>query len=151
MVNVVRSFAILLVLAAAPYAAVAATTVTAVHATSTGAGSKSLDSASRQFADLLQSLPYDRFETIAEKQVALSATGETRVTINARYTLRFTDTRIQPNGHLKSTVRVYGIPRNSREPVEVLEMKVRLAPDKPVMIRGLRMPEGEIILFLNLS
>lgn len=150
MVSVVRSLIFFLAVAAAPMAQ-SATTVTAIHATETRADSKSYDEASRPFQDLLDSLEYDRFETFAQKRVELATGSETRVSVNARYTLSFTKTEVQPDGHLKSTVRVFGVPRNSREPVEILEMTVRLAKDKPVMIRGLRMDEGEIVVFLNLD
>lgn len=135
----------------APLAQAAETTITAIHATGTGATNKSYDDGSRHFRHLLVSLDYNRFETVASKHVDLSPGGKLRVEINSRYSLSFSGTELQSDGHVKTVVRVFGVPRQAREPVEVLEVNVRLAPDKPIMIRGLRMDEGEIVLFLNLD
>lgn len=150
MVTRLQSVAVILTVALAPLAH-AATTVTAVHASNTGAATKSFDAGSKPFRDLLDPLSYDTFKTTSQKTVALARSGETRVTVNTRYTLSFSNTEVRSDGHVKSTVKVFGLPRNAREPVEVLELTVHLAPDKPVMIRGLRMDEGEIIVFLNLD
>jgi hypothetical protein len=146
-----RTFAFLLVIALSPLGQAATTTVTAVHATDVREGEASFDVRSAVFRELLSPLPYDRFETAMQTEIELARETKAQVRLNARYTLGVSDTEAQPDGHVKCVVRVYGSPSDGREPVKLLEMTVRLAPDKPVMIRGLRMDEGEIVIFLNLD
>lgn len=150
MVGNLPRFVVIVLALAAPLAQ-GATTVTAVHATEPGSADRTYDEGCQEFEELLSRLEYGRFDTVAQKNVTLATGAETRVTVNARYALSFTDTTVQADGHVKSTVRVFGLPRNASEPVEVLEMSVRLAPGKPVMIRGLRMEKGEIVVFLKLD
>lgn len=149
-VSSIRRLVVVFAMAIAPIAQ-AATTITAVHATDMGAATKSYDKHSAHFKELLNPLDSDQFNTLAQKRVELAVGSETRVTVSSRYTLSFSDTEVQSDGHVKSTVHVYGLPRNAKEPVEMLEITVRLAPDKPVMIRGLPMEQGEIVVFLNLD
>lgn len=148
MVTKLQLAALLALLALSPLANAASATVTAVHATE-GDGDRSYDERSRPFEELLEGLPYKDFKTVSSTKVEI-ATG-VQVRINERYALSMAKAEKESDGHVKTTIRVLGLPKNSTEPVEVLEMEVRLAPDKPVMIRGLRMEQGEVVVFLNLD
>ncbi len=138
-------------LAIAPMAHAASAVVTAVHATDRETSSKSYDDTSRGFEELLESVEFDTFKTVKRQSVTLAPGQDLDIPINSRYTLAMKDTELQSDGHVKSLIQVFGLPRNASEPVKVLEMNVRLAPGKPVMIRGLRMDEGEIIAFIQMD
>ena len=150
MVRLALRVALLLLAAAAAQAQTAITaTVTAIRATATDSLDTTYDATSAAFKDALEPLDFDSFATVKTERVDLSAEAEFEVSINERYTLRFGNTQTQDDGHVMCRVTVYGKPKNGTEPVKVLQMNVRLAPGRPVMIRGLRIDEGEIIAFIE--
>ena len=93
----------------------AATTVTAIHAKQADSDGARYDTGSREFRELLEPLEYDDFTVVVQQDVDLAADREVRVKINASYTVSFSETEY--DGHFKSTVRVFGLPRNANEPV----------------------------------
>lgn len=143
--------AYLLAAALCPAAQAASALVTAVHATKHDPPAASYDAHCQRYKRFLEDMPYNRFEAIARRTLSLDNGASLDFTINERYSLTFDDVIVESDGRVRSRVKVIVVPKSGGEAITLLEMRVTLAPRKPVLIRGLPMDEGEIAIVLELQ
>ncbi len=142
--------AMLLVLSGSAYAETTIS-ISAIQATGQGSGAKQLDDASKTYQRLLSDLPYTNFKEMKHSRVSTQPTKEHRVQIGTRYTAYLSVADRSEGTRVNVNVRITVTSRTSGKTVTAVESNLRLAQDKPVLIRGLKIEDGELLVVLNLD
>lgn len=127
--------------------------VVAVQALTTGRRVKKFDPGLEEVRSVLARSNHDTFKKVKTTTVTAPYGKESRVPIDAKYTLYVTPLSKESGGRIKVRVRVTVPPKDRRrgaKPINALTTTIIAAPGRKIKLQGLPLDEGELILVLSI-
>lgn len=124
----------------------------AVQALTTGQREKKFDSELDEVRSVLATSKADTFKKVKTATTTAPYGNETRIPIDAKYTLYVTPLSKESGGRIKIEVRVTIPPKERKpraEPINAIKTTLIAVPGDKVKLQGLPMDEGELILVLS--
>ncbi len=124
--------------------------VWAVQATQEGHSPKQFEAGLESIRGAVADLPFDTYRKVQALTQTLPAGQETRVAIDARYTLFLKPLDTDPEGRIRLEVRVELAPKAPQDkPVTALSTRLALAPGKQAKVGGFKLEQGELVIVLS--
>lgn len=111
---------------------------------------KRLDPGLEPIAKAFEELPFNRFKKVKTGKASVKAGEESSFALTAAYTLRATPTAKDREDRIRLSVRLdEKVKKEDKEVTRcAVETTSALAPGKPLLLRGLKSEEGELIILL---
>lgn len=127
----------------------------AMEASKEGNVPKQFDSQLMAIRKVVNDLPFDTYKTIRVSRTKVGYGGETRITVDARYTLIVKPLEKLEDDRIRLSIRIEMKPERARsrdaKPVNVVSTRVEVSPRKKIKLRGLKSGEKEMVIVLEAS
>ncbi|GMW02311.1 MAG: hypothetical protein AMXMBFR84_34470 [Candidatus Hydrogenedentota bacterium] len=128
--------------------------VHAIQATNEGRpkGEIHVDPKIASLKDAVSKVPCDTFKPILSEKVEAKPDTETSVKVNERYTIVLTPIAVDDDGRVRIRVRIDETVKKGEETVtrKALESTNLIRDDKPLVLGGLHLDEGQLAVVVEL-
>lgn len=121
----------------------------AAHATQEGRSPKHFDPGLEPIESAVADLPFDTYRKAQVTRQPIPYKSETRLSIDARYTLFVTPRAKEQDGRIRLDIRVESAPKNPQaKPIIALSTRLMACPGKKTRLGGFKLDRGELVIVL---